>query len=79
MDGNGIREFPVPLRRLLKNRVKDVLLALVVLVQGRRPDAYGVRDLLDAYGVVSLLRKQAKGFQQDFLFGMDGNPPPLLR
>ena len=79
MDGDGVREFPVPLRRFIKNRVKDVPFALVVLVQGRRPDAYGVRDLLDTYGVVFLLRKQANGFQQDFLFGMDGNPPPLLR
>ena len=69
MDGNGIRERPIPFRRFLKNRIKDILFALVVLVQRRCLDAHGVRDLLHAHRVVPFLRKQPKGFPHNTLFG----------
>ena len=45
-----------------KNGIKNVPLALVVLVQRRSFDAHGVGNLLHAHRIVPLLRKQPKGF-----------------
>lgn len=77
MDGYGIRKRPIPPSGFLKNRVENILFAPVVLVQRRRFDTHGVRNLLNTYCVVPLLGKQAQSFQKDSLFGMRRTTPLL--